>query len=240
MQYQFKPQAIIAHRGDNAHAPENTLRSFRQALAKHTDGIELDVHLSADGEVVVMHDKHVNRTTNGEGAISALTLAELRELDAGEGETVPTLAEVLELLDEHTFLNIELKGTDKRLSAKVAHLVVESGKKDQVIYSSFAPTLLMALRKSLPDAKIGLLLLPGFNGKLVQTIYEPTMRPWSLNPHKSLVTKKFMKRAKRHGRRVFPYTIDRPKKIKRLLKMGVDGIITNDPETAIRVRAELQ
>ena len=166
MQTTFSTPAIIAHRGDSAHAPENTLRAFRQALEKKVDGIELDVHLTADGEVVVIHDEELKRTTNGKGHVSHFTLAELRELDAGEGEKIPTLTEVLDLLDEHTFLNIELKGTNKRLISAAAQCVLASGKKDQILYSSFNPFFLIKIKQYIPKAAVGLLIAPKMENTL--------------------------------------------------------------------------
>lgn len=240
MQHLFTPQAIIAHRGDSAHAPENTLRAFRQAMDKHADGIELDVHLSADGEVVVIHDAYLNRTTNGHGLVAEHTLAELRKLDAGEGETIPTLSEVLDILDENTFLNIELKGIHKKISTAVPRLVIESGKQAQIIYSSFAPTLLYRLRQNLPDAKLGLLTLPGFSGKFMQMVYEPALQPWSLNPHHSTINPQYLEKAKQRGRRVFTYTVNQPEDVKRILQMGVDGIFTDDPEASLALRSEIK
>ena len=103
-----KPK-IIAHRGASGHAPENTMAAFRLAMEQHADGIELDVMLSKDGHVVVIHDATVNRTTNGTGRVSALTLAELQTLDAGNGEHIPTLEEVLETFGDQWVINVELK-----------------------------------------------------------------------------------------------------------------------------------
>jgi len=100
----------IGHRGAAGHAPENTLASFRKAIELGLDMTELDVHVCASGELVVIHDENVDRTTNSKGWVSKLSLTELKRLDAGAGETVPTLAEVLDLLKDRIMLNIELKG----------------------------------------------------------------------------------------------------------------------------------
>ena len=107
---------VFAHRGDEAHAPENTLSAFKQAVEKGTDGIEFDVKLTADGQVVVLHDQSVDRTTNGTGNVAKLSFAALRELDAGKqfpgqfpGEKIPTLDEVFETVGKRVYMNIELK-----------------------------------------------------------------------------------------------------------------------------------
>lgn len=231
MQIQFSPPAIIAHRGASALAPENTLAAFRKAMEARADGIELDVHLSADGEVVVIHDADLSRTTNGQGKVHQTTLAELRKLDAG-GEPVPLLEEVLQILDERTFLNIELKGSDSLLPAQVLQLVRKYSKESQVVYSSFNPRLLKKLNRLSPHASAGLLLLPGFPGKLIQWMFESRLTLWSLHPHFSLVDKAYMHRAKQKGCRVFAYTVNHPEDVYRLLNDGIDGIITDNPSAA--------
>ena len=111
---------IYAHRGLSGRYPENTLLAFREALAAGVDGIELDVHVTADGIPVVIHDRDVSRTTNGSGNVDAMTLASLQTLDAGSGEHVPTLAEVLWLVGESVHFDIEIKG----LAAECATLDV--------------------------------------------------------------------------------------------------------------------
>lgn len=228
MQIQFSSPAIIAHRGASAHAPENTLAAFRKAMEARADGIELDVHLSADGMVVVIHDADLSRTTNGSGKVHQTTLAELQKLDAG-GEPVPLLEEVLQILDDNTFLNIELKGNHNQLPAEVVQLVEKYKKESQVVYSSFNPRLLKKLNQIAPQSAVGLLLLPGFPGKLIQSIFETRLNLWSLHPHFSMVDKPYMRRAKQKGLRVFTYTVNHPEDVKRLLNDGIDGIITDNP-----------
>jgi len=228
MQIQFSPPAIIAHRGASAYAPENTLAAFRKAMEARADGIELDVHLTADGEVVVIHDADLSRTTNGQGKVHQTTLKALRQLDAG-GEPVPLLEEVLQVLDDRTFLNIELKGNDSRLPAKVLQLADKHQKESQVVYSSFNPRLLKILKQISPQSSVGLLLLPGFPGKLIQLIFESRLNLWSLHPHFSLVNKPYMLRAKQKGCRVFTYTVNHQEDVERLLNIGIDGIITDNP-----------
>jgi len=233
--WNFSP-AIIAHRGDNAHAPENTLAAFRQAIEKKANGIELDVQLSADGKVVVIHDTTLDRTTNGQGKVGAQTFAELRKLDAGGGELIPALEEVLDILPEGMILNIELKGSDKRLAPAVTELVAKHGKQDQIVYSSFNPFLLQALKKTAPNARLGLLLLPGFCGTFVHLLFEPLLQPWSLHPQFKSITPGFIKKAKRHNRQILTYTVNQLKDVRRMIEIGVDGIITDDPEVITALR----
>ncbi len=124
---------VYGHRGASAEFPENTLAAFRRALELGVAGIELDVHLSADGVPVVIHDETVDRTTNGEGAVAGLTVAHLRELDAGQGEYVPTLAEVLDLVGDRVHVDIEVKAN----AAGEAVLREVRGRDTRWVISSF-------------------------------------------------------------------------------------------------------
>lgn len=239
MQQPLFSQAIFAHRGASLYAPENTLAAFRLALDSQADGIELDVHLSADQQVVVIHDADVARTTNGQGKVQYLKLEELRRLDAGQGEPVPTLAEVFDLIGDQLYINIELKGESGSaalLPQRVAQLVQDCQLGSKIIYSSFYPQLLIRLRRLIPEAKLGLLLLRGISGTAVRLIFSPLVRPWSLNPDYSSVTPQFIQRAKQNGRTVIAYTVNQPDEMRRLFSLGIHGIITDDPVKAVEVR----
>ena len=161
---------IFAHRGSKGTHPENTLASFKEAVRVGSDGIELDVHLTKDGQLVVIHDETVDRTTNGTGEIRTLTLAEIKELDAGSwfhnkyaGEKIPTLEEVLLLLTELGFngqLNIELKTDVIQYKGLVEKCLALQSAKDwpfAIVYSSFNPYTLVELKEANPSQEIGLL-----------------------------------------------------------------------------------
>lgn len=232
---------VIAHRGASAHAPENTLAAFQLALENQADGIELDVHLSSDGHLIVIHDDDLSRTTNGTGKVGDLPLAEIRAADAGNGEKVPTLDEVLTLIQDKMWINIEFKGFapySPQLPQKVLERVNAHGLGDKIIYSSFDPRLLIQTRKLQPDAKVGMLLLSGIGGKLVRWLFEPFVHPWSLHPHYSLAQAKFMQRTHRRGQKVLCWTVNQPEEIRRLKQAGVWGIITDDPSLALQIREE--
>ena len=158
---------IYGHRGASGHAPENTLEAFRLAMDMGADGFELDVHMSKDSELVVIHDETVDRTTDGTGLVRELTLEQLQALDACNGmenyrgAKIPTLAEVFELIrDTHHIVNVEVK-TDEwfypQIEEKCLALAKEKGVEDRVIYSSFNHHTLMKLRQLEPDAKLGML-----------------------------------------------------------------------------------
>ncbi|HHW48137.1 MAG TPA: glycerophosphodiester phosphodiesterase, partial [Clostridiaceae bacterium] len=159
---------VIAHRGAPKHAPENTIAAFRKALELGAEGIELDVHLSADGHLVVIHDEKVDRTSDGKGLVKEKTLEELKALDFGswfskefKGETIPTLDEVLELLKSWTgIINIEIKGgsvfypnIEEKVVRKIEKLKIE----EKIIISSFNHYSLVEIKKLNPKIKTGIL-----------------------------------------------------------------------------------
>lgn len=241
--------AVFAHRGVSAHAPENTLAAFKQALELNTDGIELDVSLTADGHIVVIHDSLINRTTNGTGMVKDLKLEELKQLDAGswfdpkfKGQTIPTLNEVLDLVGKKLFINIELKNLNApfdRLSQKTARIVKNHGLAHRVLFSSFNPWALIEARRYLPQVPRGLLLPPGGLGKVFKIAFGWWVDYQSLHPHYPAVTPQLIRQAKNKGVKVLAYTVNQAEDIERLVKLGVDGIITDDPGLAMDVRAEV-
>jgi glycerophosphoryl diester phosphodiesterase len=239
---------IYAHRGGSAHAPENTLAAFRAALKQQADGIELDVHLSADGEVVVIHDADLGRTTNGSGSVYKKTLLEIKQLDAGVwfgeeflGEEVPTLSEVLELLGEQLMINIELKGPGlfrSELPEKVVEIVRQYHLEGRVVFSSFNPWQLRQIGTLLPNAKLGLLLPPGFAANLIRVLSKLIFTPWGYHPHYRSITKGFLKLAEREARPVLAWTVNQPDDLAHMCALGVYGIITDFPARGLAQRAE--
>jgi glycerophosphoryl diester phosphodiesterase len=248
MPQNFPYPAIIAHRGASAHAPENTLAAFRLAVDQKADGIELDVHLSADNEVVVIHDANLGRTTNGSGSVYAKTLPELKQLDAGSwfgaqfsGERLPTLSEVFELVGNQLFVNVELKGPGlfrSALPARTVEIIRQYGFDDRVIFSSFSPWHLRQTARLMPEAKLGLLLPPGGIAGLVCVFAKTIVKPWAYHPHYLTVTSSFFERASREDRPVVAYTVNQPEEISRLCALGIYGIITDDPAKALALRGE--
>lgn len=248
MPQNFPHPAIIAHRGASAHAPENTLASFHIALTQQADGIELDVHLSLDGEVVVIHDSNLGRTTNGTGSVYEKTLKELKQLDAGSwfgerfaGESLPTLREVFELVGDQSFVNVELKGPGlfrSALPAQTVEVVRQFGFEDRVIFSSFNPWLLRQTANQLPEARLGMLLPPGGIASWVRVLSKPIITPWAYHPHYQTVTPVFFERSAQERRPILAYTVNHPEEISRLCALGIYGIITDDPAKALALREE--
>jgi glycerophosphoryl diester phosphodiesterase len=220
---------IIGHRGASADAPENTLAAFGLAAEQGADGIELDVQLSADGWPVVMHDTRLERTTNGAGPLSRLTVAELQELDAGQGQPVPTLDDLFEMLGRQLLYNIEIKVFNwwgQETEAAVADRIQAHHLENYTVVSSFNPFSVRRARRYLTKST------------LVALIRSPGWRQYTYwlghgeadHPHYSLVDERYMGWARRKGYRVHVWTVDDPVEARRLADLGVHAIITNKPK----------
>ena len=239
---------VFAHRGASAHAPENTLAAFELALAQGAHGIELDVKLSADGEVVVFHDATLERTTNGQGKAALLNLAALRELDAGSffsdefrGEKIPTLAEVFETIGKRTIINVELKNYKTPwdgLVDKVCELVQHFGLQDSVLFSSFLSSNLKRTRSLLPDTPRGLLALGGWMGWWSRSFGFNFGDYHALHPGLGDTTARQVARVHRLNRRIIVWTVNRAEDMRKLFNWSVDGMVTDDPKLAVGILSE--
>ncbi|MCH7758760.1 glycerophosphodiester phosphodiesterase [Patescibacteria group bacterium] len=220
----------IVHRGAMGYEPENTLISFKKALDLGVDMIELDVHLCQTGELVVIHDKKVNHTTNGQGQVIKKGLAELRLLDAGKGEKIPLLQEVFDLVKQRTKINIELKAkyTAKPVAQLIKKYVTEKGwtYNDFLVSSFFRPELKKLYHLN-PEIKIGVLVekFPFGFFKLAEKV-----KAVSIHFHKKLARPYLIKKTQQKGLKVFIYTLDNPEKIKKMKSLGIDGIFSNYPD----------
>ncbi|MGQ9718034.1 MAG: glycerophosphodiester phosphodiesterase [Anaerolineae bacterium] len=233
----------IAHRGASAVAPPNTLAAFRRAAELGADGIELDVHLSADGVPVVIHDFTVDATTDGTGRVRDLPLAALKELDAGSrfdpafaGERIPTLEEVFAEVGDHLLINVEVKsmpGNDyPGLEEAVAALVARHGLEERVLVSSFNPLALRRMRRVAPHIPLGFLYetAPLSRAARFLAALMPGLRPEAVHPWWGMITPQTVQRAHARGQRVIAWTVDDPAAIARLVGWRVDAVITNHPE----------
>lgn len=220
---------IVGHRGASGTEPENTLRSFARALELGVPMIELDVYVCASGELVVMHDDTIDRTTNGHGAVVDLTLTQLRAVDAGKGEHVPLLREVIDLVQRRAIINIELKGPDTALP--VARLIEEYVKNgwsyDDFIVSSFNHYAILQFHEACPQVKTGA-ILEGVPVGLA-LFAERAHAQYAMLYYES-ITPEFVVDAHKRGIRVFAYTVNTVALAQALEKLGVDGIFTNYPE----------
>lgn len=233
----------IAHRGTSAHAPENTLAAFVLAADQKADAIELDAKVTKDGHVVVMHDPTIDRTTNGHGSVSALTLAEIRQYDAGckfgsldTGERVPLLEEVFEAVGQRLLINVELTNytsKDDSLEEKVVELIKQHDLFDRVLLSSFNPLSLRKVKLIEPRLACGVL-------------YQP-LRPAWLTPliphleahHPYFVLANPLCVKWRHWRKqkVNTWTVNDADTVRAVARAGVDGIIGDNP---VMIRATLE
>jgi len=236
---------LFAHRGASAHAPENTLASFRLALEQKAEAIELDAKLTSDGVVVVIHDSTVNRTTNGKGKVREIPLTVLRTLDAGSffspafsGERIPTLEEVFEELGGKLYINVELTNYTSPgdgLVKKVVNLVKKHNLEYRVLFSSFNPLNLLQARQLLPQTPVGLLTQAGIEGFLGRSWFGRRIAPKMIHPYLSDTTADFIRRQHTLRRRVHVWTVNDPAEMRRLFAAGVDGIFTDDPLLARQV-----
>ncbi|MBC7878393.1 MAG: glycerophosphodiester phosphodiesterase [Anaerolineales bacterium] len=240
----FPRPIIFAHRGDFAHAPENTLPAFEQALQKGVDGVELDVKLTSDGHVIVIHDSTVDRTTNSKGRVASLALEEIRKLDAGSwfnekfaGTKVPLLEEVFALVDKNKLINIELTNYSTPrdgLVIKVCELIKRHNNHPQIIFSSFFSSNLKIASQILPVVPRGLLAMPGLVGLWARSFGFMFGDYQALHPHVSNASKEQVKRVHRLKRRIHVWTANTPAEITQLKEWNVDGIFTDDPQMAAR------
>lgn len=219
---------IIAHRGASGEYPENTLLAFDHAIMQCADAIELDVFV-VDGELIVIHDYHLARTTNGTGSIYQHSLAQLMQLDAGSGEKIPTLWQVLQRVQNKLWLNIELKGenTVAPLLAVLQQAEQQLGFDcQQLLISSFNHHLLLQLKHTRPELKLGALTasLP-----IDYAAFAQQLQAYSVNCDISFINQAFVDDAKARGLKVYVYTVDSADDIARMQQYGVDGIFTNYP-----------
>jgi glycerophosphoryl diester phosphodiesterase len=230
---------VIAHRGDSAHGPENTLAAFQMAADKGAEAIEFDVKLTRDDQVIVLHDQSVDRTTDGQGDIRNHSLAALRELDAGvrfdmrfTGERIPTLDEVFETFGKSLHLNVELTNymtPGDTLVPKVIETVIRHNVNERVLLSSFYARNLKKAKALLPGISCGLLAWPGWMGVPARTWTWRQQFYSALHPHLSSVDATLVKRLHSAGKRLQVWTVNAEEDMVRLIGFGVDGIFTDDP-----------
>jgi glycerophosphoryl diester phosphodiesterase len=222
---------IIAHRGASGHAPENTMAAFQLAMEQGADGIELDVMLSKDGRLVVIHDDTVDRTTSSTGRVKDMTLAQLQALDAGSGEKIPTLEEVFEIFGGQFLINIELKNYSSpfdSLPVVAAKLIKTMRFEDSLIISTFNPFNLARFRRHRPGVKLGLLTVPGKAKFWMWRLF----RYDALHPHFQDVDQELVAAVNARHQQVNVWTVDDPDEIRRLAGLNVDSLITNFPKEA--------
>ncbi|MGL5323833.1 MAG: glycerophosphodiester phosphodiesterase [Aeromonas sp.] len=220
---------IIAHRGASGLAPENTLKAMAKALELGASAIEIDVQ-AADGELWVFHDRRLERCTNGKGVLTEQSRAYLEQLDAGEGEVIPTLWQVMEIIAGRCELHIELKGADTAdaVAALTKRAENELGfTPGQWVVSSFHHPELARFAPLRPDIRIGALTA---NLPLELAYFAEKLGAWSINCDVDFIDAALVDDAHRRGLKVLAYTVDHLADQQQLAAMGVDGIFTNRPD----------
>ena len=253
------PHGVIAfgHRGERGHYPENTVLSLQKAVAAGVDALEIDVHMTADWHVVVIHDDTIDRTTSGQGRVSAMTLAELQSHDAGyrftldggqtfpfrgQGLVVPTLAEVFTAFPD-LWINIDLKQHDLRIIEPFVRLLHEQAVLDRVVVGSFDGATLAAFRQACPQVPTAaseaevrrLVILSKLGlGRLYQGQAQMLQIP-EFNGRLRLITRRFVHEAHRHNVAVHVWTINETEHMARLIALGVDGIVSDYPRRLLQL-----
>ncbi|WP_240508060.1 glycerophosphodiester phosphodiesterase [Virgibacillus indicus] len=238
---------IFAHRGSFGTHPENTMAAFREAERVGANGIELDVHLTKDNQIAVIHDNTVDRTTNGSGEVRSLTLDELRKLDAGSkysekfrGERILSLKEVLSWMKGNTLeLNVELKNATVEypdFEVKLLQEVQNSDLEDRVFFSSFNHYALKKMNEMNPDIECAVL----YQERLYKPWdYAKTLGAGSLHPHFPNTSEDMVKEAQKNGFPVRVYTVNKEKYMEKFIRAGCAAIITDYPEKALRIRERI-
>ncbi len=239
---------VIAHRGGSGVAPENTLEAFRRAIDAGADAIELDVRLTRDGHLAVIHDRRVDRTTSGTGVIGRLTLAEIKELDAGswfgagfKSARVPTLDEVFEEIPRSFPVNVELKVRNHIVSPLVSAVVetaLRHRRLESTTVASFNPLALRLLRRLEPRIRRGYLWSARHPLPLRARWLSPLADPHWMGPALHTFTPEFLRRFHSQGKPVLARDADVGTDLERLGNMGLDGVIADDPEVFVRQRPQ--
>jgi len=221
----------IAHRGAKAYEPENTLKAFQKALDLNSDGIELDVHLSADEHVIVIHDDTIDKMTNGKGHVNSFSLSELKSFLIADQHQIPTLKEVFDLVDKKCFINIELKNTDALI--KVVSLIDEYvfDKKwsyEQFIVSSFDWSALQQVQNLNSKIPIGVLTETDLH---LAVAFAETIKAKAIHPYYHLLNAENVKEMQEKGFLVLPWTVNSKEDIQKIKSYKVDGIISDFPDT---------
>jgi glycerophosphoryl diester phosphodiesterase len=241
----FTKPVIIGHRGFRAAFPENTLKGFHAAAEAGADMIELDVQLSADGQLMVIHDEELSRTTDGKGLVKDFARSRLDQLDAGSwfhprftGERLPVLEEVLEGVLDQVGVNIEIKYDPRfpEMAFEAAEKVVDCiGRRRAapfVLVSCFHGEVLRRVFSKAPDLHLGVLTYKNKKDFLATC---KALNAFSWNPHYRYFDENELHAAHEAGFKVLPYTVNLPEDMERLLNMGVDGFFTDDPVLGKRI-----
>lgn len=260
-----QPALVIAHQGGEGLRPSNTMSAFENAVALGVDMLETDVHATADGELVLIHDDTVDRTTNGSGALREMSLAEVQALDAGyywtddngqsypyrgQGLTIPTLRELLTAFPQMRF-NVEIKQAEPPIAAPLCDLIRELGMEEQLLVASFSEVAIMAFREVCPEVATSMVqgeIIPFFVlSKLwLGAVYQPQVEAIQVPEFRGgivpwgdlrVINGRFIRNAHHHNIEFHVWTVNETEDMERMLDWGVDGIITDRPDRLLELLA---
>lgn len=234
---------VSGHRGASGLAPENTAAAVQKAMDLGATMTEIDVHLTKDGHVVLMHDDSLHRTTDGAGRVVEKRLAEIRQLDAGKwfaeafaNEPVPTLEEIMDLVRGTMTLNIEIKisGFEPDIAERTLEVIRDNDFSEQCLVTSFDRTTIERIKRLAPDLRTGRIFSEDYTKAVFGGSWEV------LSVHHEAVTPEFMKKARAHDKQVYVWTVNSREDIKRMIGLGVDAILTDYPDRLIEVLDSLR
>tara|TARA_B100001059_G_C17811821_1_gene572758 strand:- start:1136 stop:1861 length:726 start_codon:yes stop_codon:yes gene_type:complete len=229
-----KNTLVIGHRGAKGHLAENTLPSIDKAMYLGVDGVEIDIFRCASGELVVFHDQTLEKLTNATGYIEQLDLDSIRKIEVLGGFTIPTLEEVLNLIDGQVSLNIELKGSQTALltdSLLNIFFMYEAWSPEKILISSFNWDELKVFYNINKEVPIAVLTE---DDPIDAIPVAQSLKAKAINPNFKSLTKENVDKIKKVGIQIFPWTVNQPDDISRMIDLGVDGIITDFPERVIK------
>ncbi len=215
----------IGHRGAAGHAPENTLASVEQAISLGVDLVEVDLRSTRDGHLVIIHDERVDRTTNGRGVVAEMALAKLQQLDAGNGQHIPTLVELLDATRGRVGLLLEIKAAG--VAENVQAMLHSAEFPGPVIIASFLAEELLSIRNSDPSVSTLVLFDKYARDPLSQAVMAKASH---IGVPFTRVTQALVQASRRAGLRVFVYTVNDPRDIQKMRALDVDGIISDFPD----------
>jgi glycerophosphoryl diester phosphodiesterase len=226
----INPVLKIGHRGARGYEPENTLLGFQKAIELHVDQIELDVHLSSDNELMVIHDATIDRTTDGTGLVNQLFLQELKGFRIKKEQHIPTLSEVLDLINQKCSINIELKSyetTDKVVEIIEKYVLEKKWNYNQFLVSSFDWNALQQVAFSNPEISIGVVTETDLDLALA---FAKVIQAKSIHPYFHLLTIENTASMQEEGFQIFPWTVNEIEDIERIKRYNVNGIISDFPD----------
>lgn len=225
----MNPIFKIGHRGAKGHLTENTLESISLALGMGIDGIEIDVHLCASGELIVFHDFVLDRLTDGSGEVAAKTYEQLKQLSLKGGYKIPLLTEVLDLIEGKCSINIELKGqhTAKPTCAIISHYIDKGWDYSSILVSSFQENELLEVKKINSNILIAVLSKASVDEAIE---WAKILNATAIHPSLGIITRQSIVDAHNQGFNVNVWTVNEPEDIERMIEFGVDGIISDFPD----------